>query len=66
MGTKQSEFPPLNCLKRGNRKLTWPEIAAGNRRSLEKVLSDEEGIGVAFGAYGGGGTVAGVDDGGVG
>lgn len=30
------------------------------------VLDDEEGVGVAFGADGGGGAVAGVDDGGVG
>ena len=32
----------------------------------EMALGDEEGIGVAFVADGGGGAVAGVDDGGVG
>jgi len=56
------------CVRDGDHPhLIYPcevEASLGYDRGI--ALGDEEGIGMAFGAYGSGGTVAGVDDGGVG
>jgi len=47
--------------------LDYRRVSSGSAPSLGAIeLGDEEGIGVALFGYGGGGAVAGVDDGGVG
>jgi hypothetical protein len=48
----------------GSKKVIW-RLAVPQETELTQ-LGDEEGIGMAFGADGGGGAVAGVDDGAVG
>jgi hypothetical protein len=56
------------CVRDGGHPLLiYPcevEVSLGYDRGV--ALRDEEGVSVAFFGYGGGGAVAGVDDGGVG